>query len=543
MKAILIILIANITVFSYSQNYQFDWALQIGGIDNDKVVDIKTDLNGNSYVLGHFSGTVDLDPTADVFEVSSNGGSDLYVVKLTADGGFLWGKRLGGIGNESPVNVQLDGNGNLYFSGKFSDAVDFDPGSSAFNLTASGSSDIFFTKLDANGDFVWAKQLGNASSLEYVSAMVIDGANMYATGGCTSNVDFDLNSGTTLLNGDNSNVYFAKYDLDGNLVWVKGIGNANLYTFTSSGISVDVLGNVYAAGYFTGTIDFDPSAGTSSMTSVDGSDGFILKLSSTGDFVWTKQIAGTEGQSISSITVASNSIYIGGGIYNTTDFDPGSGVENLSGDVGFVCKWSTDGAFQWVQSAADYIHTLLISEQETAFALGYASQSGSYNVIINKFSSSGMLDWYKTYGGTEDDFGSNMCFNQDAELYIVGSFEGLVDFNTESAEYYLTSAGLADGSIVKLKIDDTGIAETENTLLATIYPNPSTEGLFTISTETSYEYLNIAVYSADGRLILEENRSFTTQPCTFHIEASEGVFVVEITTDNGRKVMHKISKQ
>lgn len=542
MKAILLILITNISVFAYSQNYQFDWAKQIGGVNNDAAVDVETDQAGNSYILGYFSDTIDLDPNAGIFEVSSKGENDMFIVKLTAGGDFVWAKSFGGTEADNPVNLSLDSNGNVYFSGIFRNVVDFDPGTSTFNLTSSGWSDIFFTKLDTNGNLVWAKQLGNGSSLEYVSSMDIDANYLYLNGGYDLNMDFDPNAGTTVLNGDNSNLYVAKYDLDGNLVWAKAIGNSNVNLFFSTGISVDPNGNVYSAGYFSGTIDFDPSTGVSNLTSVDSYDSYILKMDGNGTMTWVKQISGTNVQRIYSISAGSDYVYAGGEIFDLTDFDPGSGVANMSGMMGFACKLTMDGNFEWVQSVGNSVNSLIADAQDDVYCVGYQSVSGNDNVVLRNFSSSGNTNWDKSYGGSEFNFGFCIHLSQSQELYVAGRFGSMVDFNTESGIFNLTSNGSNDGSILKLKIDDLGLEESENSFFATIYPNPSSEGVFTISTDVLYEQLYVTVYTLDGKVIMKKELS-NTQTFSLDMDETDGTYLVEITTDGGLKATCRIVKK
>ena len=77
---------------------------------------------------------------------------------------FQWAKKMGGTSNDYGNSIALDSGGNVYSTGYFQGTVDFNPGAGTFNLTSAGSNDIFISKLDASGNFVWAKQLGGTSS-------------------------------------------------------------------------------------------------------------------------------------------------------------------------------------------------------------------------------------------------------------------------------------------------------------------------------------------------------------------------------------------
>lgn len=107
------------------------------------------------------------DPGAGVFNLTSvdnpstaNNQNDIFISKVDADGNFVWAKQLGGIDLKDATAVGVDAAGNVYTTGFFYGTVDFDPGVGVSNLTSIGYSDIFISKLDASGNFVWAKQMG-----------------------------------------------------------------------------------------------------------------------------------------------------------------------------------------------------------------------------------------------------------------------------------------------------------------------------------------------------------------------------------------------
>src|SRR5947207_3293086 len=78
---------------------------------------------------------------------------------------WLWAKGIGGAGNDNGNSITIDASGNVYTTGFFEDTVDFDPGAGIFNLTSdSGSDDIFISKLDSSGNFIWATAMGGTGA-------------------------------------------------------------------------------------------------------------------------------------------------------------------------------------------------------------------------------------------------------------------------------------------------------------------------------------------------------------------------------------------
>src|ERR1035437_9575750 len=140
-----------ITLNSNAQN--FLWAKSMGGTGNDIGYSIALDASGNVYTTGYFYGTVDFDPGAGTFNLTSAGNYALFISKLDASGNFVWAKQIGGTSSGALGQfISLDASGNIYTTGCFFGTVDFDPGAGTSNLTSSSTNDIFVSKLDASGN-------------------------------------------------------------------------------------------------------------------------------------------------------------------------------------------------------------------------------------------------------------------------------------------------------------------------------------------------------------------------------------------------------
>ncbi|MBL4707762.1 MAG: SBBP repeat-containing protein, partial [Flavobacteriales bacterium] len=116
------------------------WVKQIGSNTywHCESKSVTTDINGNVYTTGSFSGTLDFNPGLGVSNLTSVGGNDVFIQKLDVNGNFLWGKKIGGGSSDVGYSITTDVDGSVYTTGLFNNVVDFDPSSGASNLTAVG---------------------------------------------------------------------------------------------------------------------------------------------------------------------------------------------------------------------------------------------------------------------------------------------------------------------------------------------------------------------------------------------------------------------
>ena len=168
-----------------------------------------------------------------------------------------------------------------------------DPGSGTFNLNESGSADIFISKIDANGNFVWAKQLSSPGLDESWDITTDDAGDIFITGHFRGSVDFDPSSAGShiLVSNGSIDIFVLKLDTHGNFIWAKSFGGTD-FDFSET-IDVDADGNIILSGLLTnGPVDLDPGVGDFSVAAFY--DSFILKLDDTGDFVWAKLFTGAD---------------------------------------------------------------------------------------------------------------------------------------------------------------------------------------------------------------------------------------------------------
>lgn len=293
----------------------FVWAKSMGSTNPDAGRSIAVDAIGNVYTTGLFTGTVDFDPGAGVYNLMSPGNNDIYVSKLNASGAFVWAKRMGGgagsdlhdFGND----IALDNSGNIYTTGSFSGTVDFNSGGQPNSLTTTSYGAVFICKHDASGALDWVKKIEGAILSDYSVGSSVDidvAGNIYSTGNFQGTIDAD--PGASLLNftsqGDRD-IFISKLNASGAFVWGKSIGGTSYDAGNS--VAVDTAGNVYVAGVFIGSCDFDPGAGVSTLVSTGDADGFVVKLCemATPTVTASGSTSLCEGESVTLTSSPSNS--------------------------------------------------------------------------------------------------------------------------------------------------------------------------------------------------------------------------------------------
>lgn len=379
------------------------WSKSIGGTGADNGYSVISDLSGNVYVFGDFTGTVDFDPNAGTYNLTSNGQGDIFMLKLDMNGNFVWAKSVGGTNAEWALDMMLDESSNkVFYTGSFSGTVDFDPSASLSNLTSAGSDDVYLLALDLSGNFVWAKAFGGTGS-EFGEEVDIDNTgNIYLTGSFNGTADFDPGAGISNLVTSAGSSYIVKLDNSGNFVWAKGFqGTGNNF---SNGMCVEkTTSAVYVIGNYSGTVDFDPNAAVSNLTAAGTGDIFITKLDGSGNLVFAKDFKGAGSHYGACVKYDGNgNIYACGNFNGTLDFDPSLTTYTISSsaDDGFIAKLDLSGSLLWVNTisgaASDGCLSMIVDANDIIYSTGKFSGSIDFDPSpsVSNLTSTGSTDTY-----------------------------------------------------------------------------------------------------------------------------------------------------
>jgi hypothetical protein len=399
-------------VAKYDSSGLLQWAKRAGGSGLDRGWGIALDSVGNSYVIGSFQGTA----TFGLGEVNqttltSAGDHDIFVAKYDSAGLLQWARRAGGSGSDQGLSIAVDGFGNSYLTGWFNGSAQFGQGqTSQTTLTSVGSDDIFVAQYDSAGLLQWARRAGGTGQDQGASIAVDGFGNSYVTGYFNFSATFGQGQAnqTTLVSAGDREMFVAKYDSIGTLVWAKrsgGVGQDRGF-----GIAVDGSGNSYVTGLFNGSATFGQGqANQTTLTSVGSDDMFVAQYDSNGALQWVKRAGGSGTDSGLGIAV------------------DGSGNSYVTG---FFSVSATFGQGQANQTTL--------------------TSAGDRDVFLAKYNSSGLLQWAKRFGGSGLDQGMSVAVDGLGNSYVPGFFDGSATFGQgEVNQTTLNSAGGIDIFVAK----------------------------------------------------------------------------------------------
>lgn len=269
---------SDIFIAKYDTHGQLLWATSGGGNNEDYAESMVVDNTGKIIITGFFYNGTQFG--SDI--ISSYGNFDVFVTKFNTDGNLLWAKGFGGVGNDRPYFITSDYYGNIYFTGFFNSNMNF---AGVSSLNSIGGNDIFYSKLDNNGNTIWAKQFGGTSN-EYCNSLLSDVyGNLFLTGSYVGNIS----QGNVSLTGtgNNSHFFIAKAGSDGNLIWARKGDGANSGA-SGRDLVFDNLGNITVIGEFGGTVYFDNlsiSSNSAIFFAKYNVDGVIQSLSKFGSSI------------------------------------------------------------------------------------------------------------------------------------------------------------------------------------------------------------------------------------------------------------------
>jgi hypothetical protein len=343
---------------------------------------------------------------------------------------WTWAVNNGGSAAEDIKGITTDESGNILVTGNYySTSISF----GASVLSNAGQNDAFVAKYDPSGNALWAVKAGG-TGYEFGKAIATDSAgNVYVIGNFQSpSISFGA---TTLNSAGAEDVFVAKFNSAGVLQFEFRLGSTG--SDQGYGIVTDGTEYFYITASYNGTVSF----GSTSLTSMGGSDVFIAKYDLGGVFQWAKSAGGTSGESPGAICLdASDNPIITGIFYSSNMYFGSFMISNIvaSNYQIFTAKYSPSGNLIWAKAcggtASDVTYAITTDLNSNVYISGYMSSTsltfgtstlstnGGVDIFIAKYSSAGVESWAKNIGGSGTEGAYGIATDENNDVYISGDF-------------------------------------------------------------------------------------------------------------------------
>jgi hypothetical protein len=483
-------------------------------------------LNGSVVVAGFFeSDIIHFGSTTLVNSVAStliSGTPDIYLAKYDVAGNVLWARRAGGILGDLTYTVCSDPYGNIYIAGDFNSPAlvfyDSIQNDTLFNPQEDARS--FIAKYDASGNVLWCRAATNVSGESYVRSVSADNSgNVFITGNFTSST---LTFGNiALTNAGNSNtpdVFIAKYDTWGNVLWAKRAGG--IHFEECRGVCTDPGGNAIVCGNFEGTsMNFDNITLTNTNFQ---NEIFVVKYDPQGNVLWAHTASGNSRDEAKAICCDNNgnvfitgqfsSPYLTFGSYFVTNFNNSGNIFDM-----YVAKYDAAGNVMWARSAGgssneqgngiccDANGNVYVIGNSMSPAIVFGPNATFYNsgtgntqdVFVVQYDATANVVWQKGVGSSSDDYGFGICSDIPGNLRVTGVFKSASITFDQVHNNTGTNFDVFIGALDNIN----GVAEESDVSAVSVFPNPFNAS-FEVHCQDKNEALEIDLFDLSGKEVL-----------------------------------------
>ncbi len=457
------------------------WASQAGGSSRDAALGVAVDDSGNAYITGSCQGSARFDG----YILTGGSTNEVFVTRYNTSGRVSWAVRAGGNGSDTGRAIGCDRKGHVYVAGSFYGSAGF----GAIGLNSTGDRGIFLAQYNAsNGSVLWARQAGSTGqSDDEALALCADREGSALVSGYFQNQAFFGSNTVSTLTSNTPDVFLAKYDVAGNLLWLQQAGG--ILSDYGNSLATDGCGNAYLAGAFSGTARF----GDSSVTNLGSSDFFVALYDAAGQLVKLRHGGSVAGDSAQAIAADGKGGAVAAGYYGAKAVMGGDALASFGGRDVFLTRLQlfasnalpaittspatqtsyfgsnavfmagassgTAATYQW------WFNGVRITNATNSFLrvtnVQYANMGGYRIVVSNTFgvvtSAVAQLTvdvapefvWLRSAGGVQDDAAQVIATDSQGNVFVAGYVKTNAWFGAQAT----TNAGLEDVFLAKYSAD------------------------------------------------------------------------------------------
>ena len=439
-----------------------EWGTYYGDSLYDVGNAIATDSLGNVFVTGTTSSLHNMASDGLYQTVYSGGTSDAYIVKMNQHGLRHWATYYGGSGNDKGLGIDVDSYGTIYVvrSTTSTDSI----GSDGAQQTANGGgTDGFIAHFDRFGNFVWDSFIGSTGEEEAIACKADGYGNVVVVGNTNTGGFLQNDTVPTLFDYQGgTDVFIAKYNANGVLTYTSYYGGDSDDFATS--VTLDSLSNMVVAGYTNSAENI--AWGSALQYDLDGeTDGFAMKLDSTGGIAWATYLGGPGNDKLTGVTSVNGDFYFSGSTDSLTTYtDTTSFQQDYAGNGdAFIARISSNGILEWYSyvggEGTDVANGISRDYDGQIYIVGTTTSDStmssdttfipspveSQDVFISKFNQAGERIWGEYYGGDSYDLGRSIAVFGHTSVYITGlttSQFGISQNGPEEYAYMSTNSNL-----------------------------------------------------------------------------------------------------
>ncbi len=486
-----------------------EWEENYGGSDNEGIRSIDRTDDGGYVAVG-----ISRSSSGDVSD--NNGGMDYLVTKVDSNGNLEWEKNYGGSWHERGQSIQQIDDGGYIVAG-FSASDDIDVSGNK------GSDDYWILELSPSGTIEWEQNYGGGGSDQAVSIRQTSDQG-FIVGGETGSSGGDVSAN----NGD-EDYWLLRLDEFGNIEWEQNLGGSGIDEAHSLRIA-NGGGFIIVGGSWSSDQDVSGNYGSQ--------DVWVAKTSSLGFIDWQQNFGGSDYDEARTVRNTNDGGYIVAGNSESSDGD-------LSGNNGLDDYWAIkldgSGNLEWQQHYGNSDGDLCRSVVQTADG-GFLFAGGSQDTVstvddqwLIKTDASGNVEWDQRYGGSGIDVAYDVQQTSDGG-YITGG-ETFSDDGDVSGPY----EGGGDFWMVKLGDQPVSLPSKKKSASLDLYPNP-TQGVLHFRSSESKKKLRVRVRDINGRTVAER-KVRNTRSFKMELEGKPGLYLIDIRTADGERIVRKVLKE
>ncbi len=399
----------------YSATGALLWAKSAGGPSRgDWGNSVAAFADGSILLGGYFHGLAAFNGGAIASGLLSAGEDDAFVARYSPSGSLVWVQRAGGVFHDEVGGVATTSDGGFFATGHFRAQASFGDGAAPPLLTVAGSllsADGFVARYNGDGSIAWVRQFGGADGDDQgISVATSTDGSCFVTGTFTGAAAFGQGASQVVLNSaGGTDVFVARYDAAGNLLWARRGGGAA--DDAARSISLLPGGAAVLCGAYSNIATFGDTASPGVVQALGLRDAFVARFAADGTLTWVRSAGGTNDDEARSVAAAED-----GGFFLT-------------------------GAF----------HTFATFGQAPS-STGLAAL-GLRDAFVARYDGNGALVWVKRAGGTNHDGANAVATFADGSCAFAGQFQDDGVFGSGSTTFTLTATGLGDVFVTRINAD------------------------------------------------------------------------------------------